>query len=124
MAVPVRLDLLATLDGQGARLSRAVAQGVSQRGQRLRDLARALPRVEALTGFLATEDGTNLLQGYKRAANILKAEEKKGWKAEGDRVLLDDFVLVAHAVLRTATTSLSFISRYLMPSAPTITRPA
>ena len=50
MAVPVRLDLLATLDGQGARLSRAVAQGVSQRGQRLRDLARALPRVESLTG--------------------------------------------------------------------------
>jgi exodeoxyribonuclease VII large subunit len=50
MAVPVRLDLLAALDGQGARLSRAVAQGVSTRGQRLRDLARALPRVEALTG--------------------------------------------------------------------------
>ncbi len=50
MAVPVRLDLLATLDGQGARLSRAMAQAVSLRGQRLRDLARALPRVEALTG--------------------------------------------------------------------------
>lgn len=42
------------------------------------DLVRILARVEALTGFLATEDGTNLLQGYKRAANILKAEEKKG----------------------------------------------
>jgi glycyl-tRNA synthetase beta chain len=35
-------------------------------------------RADALTDFLATEDGTNLLQGYKRAANILKAEEKKG----------------------------------------------
>ena len=42
------------------------------------DLVRIVARVEALTGFLATEDGTNLLQGYKRAANILKAEEKKG----------------------------------------------
>lgn len=42
------------------------------------DLVRIVARVEALTGFLATEDGTNLLQGYKRAVNILKAEEKKG----------------------------------------------
>lgn len=42
------------------------------------DLVRIVSRVEALTTFLATEDGVNLLQGYKRAANILKAEEKKG----------------------------------------------
>ena len=35
-------------------------------------------RVEALGAFLDTEDGANLLAGYKRAANILKAEEKKG----------------------------------------------
>jgi glycyl-tRNA synthetase beta chain len=34
-------------------------------------------RVEALGAFLETEDGANLLAGYKRAANILKAEEKK-----------------------------------------------
>ncbi|MFN3822855.1 MAG: exodeoxyribonuclease VII large subunit [Pseudorhodobacter sp.] len=49
MAVPVRLELLAGLDGQGARLSRAVVQGMALRGQRLRDLSRALPRPEALT---------------------------------------------------------------------------
>jgi len=49
MAVPVRLDLIAGLDGQGARLSRAVVQGMALRGQRLRDLSRALPRPEALT---------------------------------------------------------------------------
>lgn len=49
MAVPVRMELLAGLDGQGARLSRAVVQGMGQRGQRLRDLSRALPRPEALT---------------------------------------------------------------------------
>ncbi len=48
MAVPVRLDLLANVDDLGARLSRALAQGVAQRGQRLRDLARALPRADAL----------------------------------------------------------------------------
>ena len=34
-------------------------------------------RVEALGRFLDTEDGKNLLAGYRRAANILKAEEKK-----------------------------------------------
>ncbi len=49
MAVPVRLELLAALDGQGARLSRGVAQAMVQRGQRLRDLGRALPRPETLT---------------------------------------------------------------------------
>ena len=41
------------------------------------DLVLIVKRVEALTDFLATEDGANLLAGYKRAANILKAEEKK-----------------------------------------------
>ncbi|HKX87810.1 MAG TPA: glycine--tRNA ligase subunit beta, partial [Sphingopyxis sp.] len=36
------------------------------------DLVRLLARVNALQAFMATEDGTNLLAGYKRAANILK----------------------------------------------------
>jgi exodeoxyribonuclease VII large subunit len=48
LAVPVRLELLATLDALGARLTRGVGQGVTSRRQRLRDLARALPRLEAL----------------------------------------------------------------------------
>jgi glycyl-tRNA synthetase beta chain len=34
-------------------------------------------RVRALQSLLETDDGVNLLAGYKRAANILKAEEKK-----------------------------------------------
>ena len=41
------------------------------------DLVRIVARVEALDGFLKTEDGANLLAGYRRAANILKAETKK-----------------------------------------------
>ncbi len=48
MAVPVRLELLAAVDGYGARLTRALAQGVERRGQRLRDLSRALPRPDSL----------------------------------------------------------------------------
>ncbi|WP_408587360.1 glycine--tRNA ligase subunit beta [Novosphingobium sp.] len=39
------------------------------------DLVRLLARVHALQAFVGTEDGTNLLAGYKRAANILKKEE-------------------------------------------------
>jgi glycyl-tRNA synthetase beta chain len=42
------------------------------------DLTLLVSRVEALRDFLATDDGANLLAGYKRASNILKAEEKKG----------------------------------------------
>jgi len=48
LVVPVRLDLLAGLDARGARLSGAVARGMALRRQRLGDLARALPRLEAL----------------------------------------------------------------------------
>lgn len=39
------------------------------------DLVRLLARVHALQSFIETEDGANLLAGYKRAANILKKEE-------------------------------------------------
>ncbi|UZK66052.1 glycine--tRNA ligase subunit beta [Sphingomonas sp. M1-B02] len=38
------------------------------------DLVRLLARVHALQAFVITEDGKNLLAGYKRAANILKKE--------------------------------------------------
>jgi glycyl-tRNA synthetase beta chain len=38
------------------------------------DLVRLLARVRALQSFVGTDDGTNLLAGYKRAANILKKE--------------------------------------------------
>ncbi|MEE2943674.1 MAG: exodeoxyribonuclease VII large subunit [Pseudomonadota bacterium] len=48
LAVPVRMEMLAWVDEQGARMTRALEQGVTQRGQRLRDLARALPRAEVL----------------------------------------------------------------------------
>jgi glycyl-tRNA synthetase beta chain len=48
------------------------------------DLVRIVRRVEALDGFLATDDGANLLAGYKRASNILKAEEKKGAVPTGE----------------------------------------
>ena len=41
------------------------------------DLVRLLARVEALTGLLDSDNGENLLTAYRRAANILRIEEKK-----------------------------------------------
>ncbi|MGY6533611.1 glycine--tRNA ligase subunit beta [Glycocaulis sp.] len=41
------------------------------------DLVRVTAKSRALQGFIDTEDGAALLAGYRRAANILKIEEKK-----------------------------------------------
>ena len=49
LAVPVRLELLAWVDGQEARLTRALTGGIEARKQRVRDLGRALPRPAELT---------------------------------------------------------------------------
>jgi glycyl-tRNA synthetase beta chain len=45
------------------------------------DILQITQRAEALSSLLATDDGANLLAGYKRAANILAAEEKKDGRA-------------------------------------------
>ena len=70
------------------------------------DLVRLLARVDALSGFLATEDGADLLTAYKRAANIVAIEEKKDKQtydgeidrdllAEGDEAALYEAIEVA-----------------------------
>ena len=41
------------------------------------DLLLIVRRVDALGKFLDTEDGKNLLAGFKRATNIIRIEEKK-----------------------------------------------
>ena len=41
------------------------------------DLVRLLTRVKALQAFIGSDDGKNLLVAYNRAANIVKAEERK-----------------------------------------------
>ncbi len=48
------------------------------------DLVRLLARVDALAVFLAGDDGANLLTAYRRAANIVRIEERKdGARYEG-----------------------------------------
>jgi glycyl-tRNA synthetase beta chain len=53
------------------------------------DLVRLLARVKALQGFVGTDEGKNLLSGYKRAANILKKSsplpEGRGDSPTGER---------------------------------------
>ena len=48
LAVPVRVELDAWVDAQDVRLARAVRRGIELRMQRARDMARLLPRAEAL----------------------------------------------------------------------------
>ena len=52
------------------------------------DLVRLSDRIDALGTFVSSDDGLNLLAGFKRAANILAAEGRKGSLPEGapDRV--------------------------------------
>ncbi len=52
----------------------SAAEGAPQQQD---DLVMITTKVDALSKFLDTDDGKNLLAGYRRAANILKIEEKK-----------------------------------------------
>lgn len=51
--------------------------------ENVRDLVLIVARINALAAFLDTDDGRNLLAGTKRAANILRIEEKKDGRAYG-----------------------------------------
>jgi glycyl-tRNA synthetase beta chain len=53
------------------------------------DLVRLLARVEALGSFLDSEDGANLLVAFRRAANIVRIEEKKDKRGYADGVASD-----------------------------------
>jgi glycyl-tRNA synthetase beta chain len=63
-------DLIDSALGASVRLQ-------AEEGSANDDLLMVVRRVEALGLFLDTDDGKNLLAGYKRAANIVRAEEKK-----------------------------------------------
>jgi glycyl-tRNA synthetase beta chain len=67
-----RYDLVDAVFQQGIR-TEDMSPGVGN----VRDLLLIVRRVEALGKFLDTDDGKNLLAGYKRATNIIRIEEKK-----------------------------------------------
>jgi len=66
------------------------------------DLVRLLARVEALENFLGSDDGANLLTAYKRAANIVRIEERKdkaSYDGEPDSAV---FAVAEETALHTA----------------------
>jgi glycyl-tRNA synthetase beta chain len=68
------------LRAEGARhdiLAAAIGAGEDD------DLLRVLARADAVTGFLASEAGANLLAAYRRAQSILRAEEKRDGPHDG-----------------------------------------
>ena len=73
LAVPVRIELMAWLDQQGARMTTSLSGGLQRRSQRLRDLSRALPRLETLLDgprqrldTTSVRLGTALMNGVQR----------------------------------------------------------
>lgn len=77
------------------------------------DLVRVVARARAVQEFLLTENGSNLLAGYKRAANIVNIEEKKD-KTSYKLAKLDVSILKEPEEITLAslleTTSKEFIS--------------
>lgn len=68
------------------------------------DLLMIVRRVEALSTFLETDDGKNLLAGVKRAANILRIEERKDGRAHVGEVEPGKLVKGEEKALHTAIT--------------------
>ncbi len=68
------------------------------------DLLMIVRRVEALSKFLATDDGKNLLAGVKRAANILKIEEKKDGRTYNGKIIPEQLVKREEGDLNSAIT--------------------
>lgn len=66
------------LRDKGHRHDQVDAVLMSADGALQDDLVLIVSKLEALAGFLKADDGANLAAAYKRAANILKAEAKKG----------------------------------------------
>jgi len=68
------------------------------------DLLVVVKRVEALSSFLDTDDGRNLLAGVKRASNILRIEEKKDGKSYDGDVNISQLIKGEEKALHTAIT--------------------
>lgn len=68
------------------------------------DLLMVTKRVAALSNFLDTDDGKNLLAGVKRASNILRIEEKKDGRAYDGDVNISQLIKGEEKALHTAIT--------------------
>jgi len=83
------------------------------------DLVRLLARVEALQSFLGTDAGRNLLTAYGRAANIVRAEEKKD-KTLAVKIADDpDTALLEQSEEKAVASALHEVERALRPALET-----
>jgi glycyl-tRNA synthetase beta chain len=80
------------------------------------DLVRLLARVEAVQSFLGTEAGRNLLTAYGRAANIVRAEEKKDKALAAKIAGAPDVALLEQSEEKTVATALAEIERLVKPA--------
>ncbi len=80
------------------------------------DLVRLLAKVEAVQTFLASEAGKNLLTAYGRAANIVRAEEKKD-KALGAKIAAaPDAALLEQAEEKAVARALAAAEQAVKPA--------
>jgi glycyl-tRNA synthetase beta chain len=80
------------------------------------DLVRLLARVEAVQSFLGTEAGKNLLTAYGRAANIVRAEEKKDKTLAAKIAGAPDAALMEQSEEKTVAAALADIERLVKPA--------
>ena len=104
--IQTRLEVLLRDQGRRHDLVGAVFE---QAG--FQDLWLIVQRVNALSDFLATDDGANLLAGYKRAANILRIEEKKDGKSVSGAANTELFAEKAESDLYAAIDAATVIAR-------------
>ena len=80
------------------------------------DLVRLLARVEAVQAFLAMEAGKNLLTAYGRAANIVRAEEKKDKALTAKIADAPDVALLEQAEEKAVVTALGAAEQAVKPA--------
>ena len=80
------------------------------------DLLLVVDRIYALRSFLEEEDGANLLTAYKRAANILRIEEKKdgqSYRGKADQELLrQDEEVALHEAIGTVIANADILIKH------------
>ncbi|KPA21363.1 Exodeoxyribonuclease 7 large subunit [Shimia sp. SK013] len=95
LAVPVRLEIAGWVEEQGARMTRSLGQALSLRGQRLRDLSRAMPRADVLLQIPRQRlDGAGdalprALQGGVQSRRVVLATKSGGLSGEGLKRLIE-----------------------------------
>jgi glycyl-tRNA synthetase beta chain len=80
------------------------------------DLVRLLARVEAVQSFLGTEAGKNLLTAYGRAANIVRAEEKKDKGLSSKIAGAPDVALLEQIEEKSVAAALAEVERLVTPA--------